>query len=581
MDEGLLAEVRDHDVRVAKSGVRIWIGSEPTFTQAQSQHPCWLSEAVSGEKEAHARALLHALAPRLAGDVRLLRVPGRLYPGETTPRFCFGALFSRAREPHRPAALRSAELDSDELTPAPIPSQAQAWLTVTPDPAVVEVNMAPAHDLITFAAWIEGIYAAAAEVGLSPTRFRYTGELTDSGGGGQITLGGPSPDESPFFVRPQLLPGLVRYLNRHPSLSYLFAPPCCGSASQGPRADESVRERFDELPIALDYLAARGDAASPTELWSTLAPLLVDAIGSTHRAEINIEKLWNPFFAGRGQLGLVELRALRMPATPARLTALAALFRSLTARLAVAPYLEPVVDWGARLHDTFGLPFHLERDLDSVLEDIEAHGFGLGPKLIAELVTRVEPIATVALGDATLELRPAVNFWPLIGDLASQEQHGARLVDSSAARLQVLVRAPRGSELGRLAANGWHLPLREMRPHVGSSVTGQDSQRDAAERGIGSVIYRTFAPQLGLHPGIPSHDPLVLDWKRGQASVRVELYSWKPGGGAYAGLPADDAEARARRDERVVASARGTDEPSECQPSLATGWALDLRRQHR
>src|SRR4051794_32414320 len=77
MDEGLLGEVRMHDARVARSGIPIWTGAEPTFTQAQSQHPCWLSEAASGEKEAHARALLAALAPRLGGEVQLLRVPGR------------------------------------------------------------------------------------------------------------------------------------------------------------------------------------------------------------------------------------------------------------------------------------------------------------------------------------------------------------------------------------------------------------------------------------------------------------------------------------------------------------------------
>lgn len=43
MDEGLLGEVRAHDARVARTGVEIWIGSEPTFTQPNSQHPCWLS----------------------------------------------------------------------------------------------------------------------------------------------------------------------------------------------------------------------------------------------------------------------------------------------------------------------------------------------------------------------------------------------------------------------------------------------------------------------------------------------------------------------------------------------------------
>lgn len=562
MDDGLLGEVRDHDIRVARSGIPIWIGSEPTFTQAQSQHPCWLTEADSGEKEAHARALLLALAPRLGGDVQLLRVPGRLYPGEETPRFCFGALFERHAESKWPAA-RATDLDSAEV-PAPTPSESEAWLTITPDPAVVEVNMAPAHDLATFAHWVEGIFAAAAEVGLSPSRFRYNGDLTDSGGGGQITFGGPSPEQSPFFLKPQLLPGLIRYLNRHPALSYLFAPACCGSASQGPRADESVRERFDELPVALAYLAARGDAATPAELWGTLAPLLVDAGGSTHRAEVNVEKLWNPWFSGRGQLGLVELRALRMPNTPARITAIAALFRSITARLAAEPYLEPVVDWGSRLHDTFGLPWYLERDLEAVLEDLEAYGFGLGPRLIAELRAGTEPLATLELGDATLELRPAISFWPLLGDLVSQEQRGARLVDSSSARLQLLIQAPQGGALGKLSANGWSVPLQRV-------------NCAAAVRGVGSVVYRTFVPQLGLHPGIATNDPLVIEWERGGECLRTEVYAWKPGGGPYQGLPADATEARTRREARVIVTGA---EPSESRPSEATGLALDLRRQH-
>ncbi len=195
--------------------------------------------------------------------------------------------------------------------------------------------------------------------------------------------------------------------------------------SQGPRADESVRERFDELPIALDYLASRGDAATPAELWGMLQPLLVDASGSTHRAEMNIEKLWNPWISGRGQLGLVEFRALRMPSTPARLTAIAAMLRSLAARLAAEPYLEPILDWGPELHDRFGLPEYLARDLETVLADLEAHGFGLGPKLTALVRARPDPIATIELGGAALELRSAVNFWPLVGDLASQEQRAA------------------------------------------------------------------------------------------------------------------------------------------------------------
>src|SRR5262249_5924809 len=135
------------------------------------------------------------------------------------------------------------------------------WLTVTPDPGVVEVNLAPCPDLVSFLAQTRAVYAAAREAGLSATRYRYNGDVVDSGGGGQITLGGPSPEASPFFRHPDVLPGLVRYLNNHPSLSYWFASECTGSASQAPRPDEGVRERFDELAVTLDWcdrLAARG-----------------------------------------------------------------------------------------------------------------------------------------------------------------------------------------------------------------------------------------------------------------------------------------------------------------------------------
>jgi len=568
MNEALLAEVRQHDQALAQSGIEIWVGSEPTFTNAQSQEPCWLSEAVGGEKEAHARALLLALAPRLPGPVHLMRVQGRQYPGEHQPRFCLGALFARQGRNASGSEPASARLEQDQLVAAPQPHERDAWLTVTPDPAVVEVNMAPAHDLTSFAKWTAAVYAAAAAAGLSPTRYRYNGEVTDSGGGGQITLGGPTPEKSPFFVWPQLLPGLVRYVNRHPALSYLFAPPCCGSASQAPRADEGVRERFDELPIALDHLAARGDAATASELWGMLSPLLVDASGCAHRAELNIEKLWNPWFGGRGQLGLVELRALRMPATPERHTAIAALFRALAARLAKFPYLEPLIDWGAELHGTRSLPYYLERDLEAVLEDLEAHGFGLGPLLRAELLAPAEPIARATHGVATLEVMPSVQFWPLLGDAVTQSTQGARLVDSSIVRVQLLVSAPRGVPLGQLGVNGYRVPLAPLSPDERARPSG----RDAA---VGSVVYRAFVPRLGLHPSLPAHDPWVLEWNRGSSCVKLKLHAWDPGGGVYDGLPRTAAEARARRQARVLT---GKGPARKLRPAPGAEHVLDLRR---
>ncbi len=43
---------------------------------------------------------------------------------------------------------------------------------------------------------------------------------------------------------------------------------------------------------------------------------MCDRFGNSHRCEVNIEKLWNPDHLDRGCLGLVELRAFRMAASP-------------------------------------------------------------------------------------------------------------------------------------------------------------------------------------------------------------------------------------------------------------------------
>lgn len=565
MQDALLAEVHEHDERLSRHGFECWIGCEPTFTNARSQDPCWISEAVGGEKEAHAKALLVALASQLPGPSELLQVYGRIYPGETAPRFCYGALFPRHGDPANTMAS-CCRLDLISATPTPRPDQ--AWLTVTPDPAVVEVNMAPAHDLTTFARWTEAVWNAARAASLAPERMRYNGDITDSGGGGQITLGGPTPQRSPFFVWPQLLPGLVRYCNRHPALSYYFASACCGSASQAPRADEGVRERFDELSVALDYLAERGASATPKELWGTLAALLVDASGCSHRAELNIEKLYNPWFGARGRLGLVELRAVRMPDTPERLVAIAALFRSVAARLALHPYVEPLIDWGSQLHDNASLPWHLERDLEAVLNDLEAHGFGLGPQLRARLLAPQEPIVRLTDHNATLELHSAISFWPLLGDAVQQATQGARLVDASTTRVQVLVSAPRGEPLGLVGANGYRVPLQPVYP------TGQQHSR-ARDYALASIIYRAFVPHRGLHPHVPAHDPWRLEWTRADQTHHVQLHAWHPQGGAYEGLPLSREEAKARRDARVIVTTHN--KPQKFQHTGQTHNRLDLR----
>jgi uncharacterized protein (DUF2126 family) len=520
-------EIAEHDARVAAvaPGVEFWLGAEPTFTRRESQEAEWLWVAEGGDKEERARALIAYLAPRIHPEASFEKVSGRHFAGEPEPRFAWAARWPGASVP----------------------------LTVTPDPGVVEVNMAPAPDLGTYAGWAALVHQAAGEAGLSAVRYRYNGDAVDSGGGGQLTFGGPTPETSPFFRRPWLLPGLLRYLNRHPSLSYFFASECVGSSSQGPRPDEGVRERFEELEVALT--AAEG--AAPAELWAALAPLLVDAAGNSHRAEVNVEKLWNPFLEGRGMLGLVELRALRMEPTAERMVAVAALLRALLARLAAVPYREPLCDWGGALHDRFALPHALGEDLAAVLADLEQHGVGLGPEMAALLREGPEVLAEVELGGARLQVRRALEFWTLVGDVASQERRGARLVDASNTRHELLVT---GEHPGRIGACGVEVPLHPVGPG----------------RHLAAVRHRAFVPRPGLHPSLPAQDPLLLHWERGGEKVSVALHGWIPGGGSYPGLPDGADEAHRRRRQRVVISR--TADPAALRPSRpSSSLTVDLR----
>jgi uncharacterized protein (DUF2126 family) len=571
-EDPLLEEVRAHDRAVRGAGLTaLWLGAEPTFTRRDSQEPEWLVRAEGGDKEARARALLEALVSELRVPAKLARAKGRHFPDEPAPRFCLGASWGRGEEGAGVEGADASGLEAAEPLPPPPADPSAAWLTVTPDPGVVEVNLPPAEDLAGFLPLVRATFRAAARAGLSPERFRFNGEATDSGGGGQVTLGGPTPETSPFFLHPRLLPGVLRYLQAHPSLSYAFSTECVGSASQGPRPDEGVRERFEELGVTLARLEARGAAVTREELWESLAPLLVDASGNSHRAEVNVEKLWNPHLGARGLAGLVEFRALRMQPTPERLVALGALLRAVCARVLLAPPEGPLVEWGAALHERFALPHFLAADLAGVLGELHQHGVGLGPRLTrallegSALLGEDAPLASLALGGAVLEVRDALEFWPLVGDVASQEKLGARLVDASTRRLELRVRGAGPGVPGRLGACGWQVPLRQVEEGLW----------------VGAVRYRAFSPRPGFHPGLLPTDPVSLLWEHAGAARRLSLHAWRPGGGAYAGLPADAAEARARRAERVVAAAVEPGSlPLRPLPGLARDGALtlDLRR---
>ncbi|MGL6108667.1 MAG: transglutaminase family protein, partial [Rubrivivax sp.] len=446
--------------------------------------------------------------------------------------------------------------------------------TVTPDPAVIEINTAPSVDAESFLWRSREIYAAAADQGLAPYRLYFNGTVADSGGGGQITLGGPSPLASPFLQEPRLLPRLVRFLNRHPALAYLFCHDFVGSSGQSVRSDERGTDAFDELALALALLG-REEHLTPELLWHSLAPFLCDAAGNSHRAEMNIEKLWNPFLAGRGQLGLVEFRALRMQHTPERATALACLLRSLAAMLAGTDYPLPLVDWGRDLHQRFALPFYLEQDLRAVLIDLEEAGLALDEAI--QLVLRRESfrrLGQATLPGGTLELRRALEFWPLLGDAASPEQGGgSRLVDASTARVELRLRAAPGAASDwrdwQIFVAGVALPMRHER----------DRQDDVQVFGL---RYRSFVPRWGLHPALSAQAPLRLMLRHPghTEDYRVTLHEWHPDGDAYPGLPEDLAAASQRRADRVTREVVPRDPafgPRPAPPHALGPYCLDLR----
>lgn len=676
-DEAVLDAVRAHDRAVRDAGLVLWLGGEPTFTDAASSAPAWLGAAQGGDKLARALQIVRRL--HRPGQA-VLRTLGRQYPEETAPRWSLGlyglrdgapvwdgppdpalldgpvaggdpvalrdalaeALDARAFDvpgplPHR---LVTAEVDAALLERAPLEGRAipetglvdpvaaagarlvtvgvegghvvlelpafesvdlaiaflevvgaaargaalpalilrghpppaddrVSFATVTPDPGVVEVNMAPCRSLEELLEAQTAIHAAAEAAGLSAERRHYNGELSDSGGGGHLTFGGPTPEASPFFEHPRLLPRLLSYLSRHPSLSYWFASRAVGGSGQAVRPDEQAGESFDELGVALSRLEAN-PSPTPEVLWGSLAPLLTDRFGNTHRSEVNVEKLFNPWLPGRGKLGVVELRALRQAPSPAHEVARAALFRAVLARLVTRPHPIGLVDHGAALHDRFALPYYLRLDLQEVLADLARADLGLDRALTRELL--VDPhrrVGALDLGHGTrLEVRRAIEFWPLVGDL-SKQAGTTRIVDASTTRLELRL-------VGERAARAQVGVRSSKASHLLPMVHHTTRRGDAAVFG---VRYRSFVPRPGLHPDLSPSDPLVLDVVTDDAAWQVELYAWIPGGGVYPSLPADDAEAAERRAQRFVVTR--LDAPPRLMPTprrALTRYALDTRR---
>jgi uncharacterized protein (DUF2126 family)/transglutaminase-like putative cysteine protease len=417
----------------------------------------------------------------------------------------------------------------------PPPSPERHRFAVTPDPGVLEVNLPPVASCAEAVRLHHAVFEAALASGLTAERYLLDGRAAGSGGGNHITIGGPTPERSPWLRDPGLLASLVTFAQHHPSLSYLFTGLFVGPTSQAPRVDEARHDALYELELALPRLH---EAPPPWQVDALLRHLLVDVAGSTHRAEISIDKLFDPQ-TPHGRQGLVELRAFEMPPHPRMLAAQAILVRALLASFAAAPYKHALVRWGTELHDRFLLPYFLWHDFEDVLAHLAARGVALPAGAYRPFVELRCPLAgTLEVGAARIELRNAIEPWHVLGEEATQAGT-ARYVDSSVERLELRA-IGLDAERYLVAVNHAVVPLR---PAAGKDVR------------VGGVRFRAWCPPHALHPHLGIHHPLRIDvvdtWaQRGVAGAAYHV--WHPEGRAFDAPPLTRVEADARRSRRFT-----------------------------
>jgi uncharacterized protein (DUF2126 family) len=448
----------------------------------------------------------------------------------------------------------------------PPPGGGLRRFSVTPDPGVLEVNLPPTAGTREHVQLLDHLWQAALRAGLTAEKYLHDGRMAGSGGGNHLTLGGPTPLESPFVLRPDVLASLVTFLQHHPSLSYLFTGLFIGPTSQAPRPDEARHDALYELEIALARAHDRSQPAPPWLGDLLFRHLLVDVGGNTHRAELCIDKLFD-WRTPTGRQGLVELRAFEMPPHPRMASAQMTLVRALVACFAAEQYQGPLVRWGTDLQDRFLLPAWLWRDFEDVLGYLARHGIALPAEAYrAFLELRCPVVGRAELGGFTVEIRNALEPWPVLGEEPAAGGT-SRFVDSSVERIEVRVE---GHVDGRhqVLVNGRLLPLR---------ATGTRGEW------VGGVRFRAWAPAHSLHAHLGIHHPIRVDvvdtWARRSLGA-CAYHVWHPEGAAFDEPPLTRFEAAARRAKRFTREGplSWPVAPLPAAPHPDQPYTLDLRR---
>jgi uncharacterized protein (DUF2126 family)/transglutaminase-like putative cysteine protease len=444
---------------------------------------------------------------------------------------------------HDAAAKTGCPVVIEGYDPPPDPRLTST--TITPDPGVIEVNIAPTASFAEQTHQLETLYEEARLARLSTESFQFDGSHSGTGGGNHITLGGITPKDSPLLRRPDVLVSLLTYWQRHPALSYLFAGRFVGTTSQAPRVDEGRAEALYELEIAfaeIDRITSlsEGAAAKPWVTDRALRHLLTDITGNTHRAEFCIDKLYNPD-SPRGRLGLLELRGFEMPPHLRMAMVQSLLVRSLVAWFWDEPLRAPLIRHGPNLHGRYLLPHFLIHDIADVAADLRAHGIAFETNWLDPFTEfRFPRIGTAVFDGVEIELRGAIEPWNTLGE-QSTATGTARYVDSSIERIQVrLIGADRHRYL--MTCNGYPVPLLAT---------------DNPDVHVGGVRFRAWQPPSALHPSITVDGPLqfeLVDLTTSTSRGGCTYHIAHPGGRAYDEPPVNAVEAESRRARRFEAT---------------------------
>ncbi|HEX6766060.1 MAG TPA: transglutaminase family protein, partial [Polyangiaceae bacterium] len=405
--------------------------------------------------------------------------------------------------------------------------------SVTPDPGVIEVNIHPSRSFHDLASVTTALYEEARQSRLGTEKFMMDGRHSGTGGGNHVTLGGPTPADSPFLRRPDLLASLVGFFHDHPALSYLFSGLFIGPTSQAPRVDEARHEATHELEIALRLAGSLGRDAAPWLTDRAFRHLLADVTGNTHRAVFCIDKLYSPDSA-TGRLGLVELRAFEMPPHPRMSLAEQLLVRAMVAAFWQKPYRARLPRWGTQLHDRFMLPHFVAQDFRDALRELGERGYGFEPAWFEpHFEFRFPFVGSIVHDGVELTLRHALEPWHVLPE-ETDAGGVARAVDSSLGRVEVRLR---GAVSGRHAVvcNGAWVPLHR---------TGTQGEA------VAGVRFRAWQLPSSLHPTLPVDAPLVfslIDGWTDRALGGCTLGVSHPGGRAYSTFPVNAIEAESRR----------------------------------